>query len=186
MKPFQKEVNIQFVVILGWVFFFGLNHIINLIAPYKDYISLIFIPAGFKIVIYCLLKWRAFIGIFIGSILTGHYYLDDNLIHHIYIFAFLSALSPIIAIYIVNLISKFGDNLEFLTLSKVMLISFLYALISSFSHNTFLLGMNEVNFIEYHQDSLAMFIGDFLGAMIFLSLLSYFRKALIKISFKFI
>ena len=104
----------------------------------------------------------------------------------IYIFAFLSTLSPIIAIYIVNLISKLGDKLEFLTLSKVMLISFLYALISSFAHNTFLLSINEVTFIQYHQDSIAMFIGDLLGAMIFLSLLSYFRKELIKISFKFL
>ena len=186
MKSFQKELNIQLIIILGWVFFFGLNHIINLIAPYKDYISLIFIPAGFKIVIYCLLKWRAFIGIFIGSILTGHYYLDDNHTHHIYTFAFLSALSPVIAIYIVNLLSKLGEKLEFLTLSKVMLISFLYALISSFAHNTFLLSIHEVNFIQYQQDSIAMFIGDLLGAMIFLSFLSYFRKELINISFKFL
>jgi hypothetical protein len=67
-----------------------------------------------------------------------------------------------------------------------MLISFLYALISSFAHNTFLLSINEVNFIQYQQDSIAMFIGDLLGAMIFLSLLSYFRKELIKISLKFL
>ena len=186
MKSFQKELNIQLIIILGWVFFFSLNNLINLIAPYKDYISLIFIPAGFKVVIYCLLKWRAFIGIFFGSIITGYYYLDDNRIHHIYTFAFLSALSPIIAIYIVNLLSKLGDKLEFLTLNKVMLISFLYALISSFAHNTFLLSINEVTFIQYHQDSIAMFIGDLLGAMIFLSLLSYFRKELIKISLKFL
>ena len=56
MKSFQKELNIQLIIILGWVFFFSLNHLFNLIAPYKDYISLIFIPAGFKIVIYCLMK----------------------------------------------------------------------------------------------------------------------------------
>ena len=186
MRTFQKELNIQLIIILGWVFFFSLNNFINLIAPYKDYISLIFIPAGFKVVIYCLLKWRAFIGIFFGSILTGYYYLDDNHIQHLYIFAFLSALSPIIAINIVNLLTKLGEKLEFLTLSKVMLISFLYALISSFAHNTFLLSINEVNFIQYQQDSIAMFIGDLLGAMIFLSLLSYFRKKLIKISFKFL
>jgi hypothetical protein len=186
MKALQKEINIQLVIIFGWIFFFSLNNFINLIAHYKDYISLIFIPAGFKVVIYCLLKWRAFIGIFFGSILTGYYYLDDNHTTHIYTFAFLSGLSPIIAIYIVNLISKLGEKLELLTLSKVMLISFLYALISSFAHNTFLLSINEVNFIQYQQDSIAMFIGDLLGAMIFLSLLSYFRKELIKISLKFL
>jgi hypothetical protein len=186
MKAFQKELNIQLIIILGWIIFFGLNHLINLIAPYKDYISLIFIPAGYKVVIYCLLKWRAFIGIFFGSILTGYYFLDNNSTHHIYTFAFLSALTPMIAIYIINLLSKLGDKLEFLTLSKVMLISFLYALISSFAHNTFLLSINKVTFIQYHQDSIAMFIGDILGAMIFLSLLSYFRKELIKISFKFL
>lgn len=186
MKAFQKELNIQLIIILGWVLFFSLNHFINLLAPYKDYISLIFIPAGFKVVIYCLLKWRAFTGIFFGSILTGYYYLDDNHTTHIYTFAFLSGLSPIIAIYIVNLIFKLGEKLELLTLSKVILISFLYALISSFAHNTFLLSINEVNFIQYQQDSIAMFIGDLLGAMIFLSLLSYFRKELIKISLKFL
>jgi hypothetical protein len=185
-KVFLKFLELQIFITLGWCFFFSLNETLNLIGPYKDYISLLFLPAGYKIVLACLLKWQCFLGLFIGSIITGFTYLDNNLTQHIWFFSLFSAFSPILTVTIIDYFFNLGLKLSKINLQKMILIAALYAFICTALHNTYLLILGEISLIEYQQDSLAMFIGDITGAMLFLSILSYYRFPLIKLANRYL
>jgi len=178
--------ELQIVIALGWCSFFSLNEAVNLINPYKDYISLIFLPAGFKIVLACLLRWQCFLGLFIGTNITGFIYLDYNLTQHFWFFSIFSALCPILSVIIVDYFFNLGFKLSEIILQKIILIAALYAFISTAFYNTYLFGLGEISFIEFQQDSLAMFIGDITGAMLFLSILSYHRNSLIKLANRYL
>jgi hypothetical protein len=179
-------LELQIVIALGWCFFFSLNETLNLIGPYKDYISLLFLPAGYKIVLACLLKWQCFLGLFIGSIITGLIYLDYNLTQHLWFFSLFSAFSPVVTVIIIDYFFNLGFKLSEISLQKIILIAALYAFICTALHNTYLLMLGEISFIEFQQDSLAMFIGDITGAMLFLSILSYYRFPLIKLANRYL
>lgn len=186
-KVFLKFLELQIFIALGWCFFFSLNEALNLIGPYKDYISLLFLPAGYKIVLACLLKWQCFLGFFFGSIITGFTYLDNSLTQqHLWFFSLFSAFSPIVAIIIIDYFFNLGFKLSEINLQKLILIAALYAFICTALHNTYLLMLGEISLIEYQQDSLAMFIGDITGAMLFLSILSYYRNTLIKLANRYL
>ena len=185
-KIFYNAVKLQVIIVLTWIFFFSLNHFISFISPYKNYIALIFIPAGFKIVIACLLRWHCFPGLFIGSMITGLIYLDKSMHDHLWIFSLFSAFSPIVTINIVDNFLSLGYKLKEINLQKIILIAVLYGLVFSALHNTYLFWIEEISFIEFQQDSLAMFIGDFTGAMLFLSILSYYRENLIKLANRYL
>ena len=185
-KDLLKFLELQIFIALGWCFFFSINEALNLIGPYKDYISLIFLPAGFKIVLACLLRWQCFLGLFIGAKITGLVYLNYDITQYLWFFSLFSAFSPIVSVIIVDYFFNFGFKLSEINLQKIILIAALYAFISSAMHNTYLFGHGEISFIEFQQDSLAMFIGDITGVMLFLSILSYYRNPLIKFANRYL
>jgi hypothetical protein len=91
-----------------------------------------------------------------------------------------------VTVIIIDYFCKLGFKLSEINLQKIILIAALYALICSALHNTYLLGLGEISFIEFKQDSLAMFIGDITGAMLFLSILSYYRNPLNKLANRYL
>ena len=186
MKNLLKFSELQLLVITACLAFFSLNEALTSLLPYKDYIALIFLPAGFQIVLACLLRWQCFLGLFIGSIITGLIYLNESNNHHLWIFSFFSAFIPIIVVLVIDYLCNLGFELSETNLQKIILIAVLYALLSSLMHNSYLLWLGEISLIEYQQDSLAMFIGDITGALIFLTVLSCYRVPLIKIAYKYL
>ncbi len=186
MKNLLKFSELQLLVIIAWLALFSLNEALTSLLPYKDYIALIFLPAGFKIICACLLRWQCFLGLFIGSIITGLIYLNESNTHHLWVFSFFSALMPIIVVLMIDYLCNLGFKLSEINLQKIILIAVLYALLSSVMHNSYLLWIGEISLIEYQQDSLAMFIGDMTGTLIFLTVLSYYRAPLIKIANKYL
>ena len=86
----------------------------------------------------------------------------------------------------IDYLCNLGFKLREINLQKIILIAVLYALLSSVMHNSYLLWLGEISLIEYQQDSLAMFIGDITGALIFLTILSYYRNALIKLANRYL
>lgn len=182
-----KFLKLQILIIIGWIFFFALSEIINTFSHFKDYIVIFFLPAGFIITLACIFKWECFLGIFIGAIITGLIYLNGNHIcHHLCYFAIFTALSPIIAFLTVNSVTKLGSNLNEINLSTVIIIVFLFSLLSSLLHNGYLLMQRAINLMEFQRDIIIMFTGDFIGAMIFFTILAYFKEPLMKLVNKFI
>jgi glucose-6-phosphate-specific signal transduction histidine kinase len=175
-------IKLQLLIIAIWVLLFIFNGAINNLLYHNSYIAIIFIPAGFKITIACLLGKRVFWGLFVGSLITALLFLEEAMIKHALMFALLS----ILTIWLVNTFTPLGKKLQNLNLQKILLISVMYSIINSFMHNTYLLMSEGLTFEKYQADSLLMFTGDFLGSLIFLFLLSYYRKGIIRIIHKYI
>ena len=179
-------IKLQLLIIAIWVLLFIFNGAINNLLYHNSYIAIIFIPAGFKITIACLLGKRVFWGLFVGSLITALLFLEETMIKHALMFALLSAGSPILTIWLAKIFTPLGKKLQNLNLQKILLISVMYSIVNSFMHNTYLLMSEGLTFEKYQADSLLMFTGDFLGSLIFLFLLSYYRKGIIRIIHKYI
>jgi glucose-6-phosphate-specific signal transduction histidine kinase len=179
-------IKLQLVIIAIWVLLFISNKTINNLLYHNSYIAIIFIPAGFKITIACLLGKRIFWGLFVGSLITALLFLEDTIKTHAFIFALLSAGSPILTILLVNYLMSLGKKLQNLNFQMILIISVMYSIINSFMHNTYLLISEGLTLEKYQADSLLMFTGDFLGSLIFLFLLSYFKNGILKIIHKYI
>ena len=179
-------IKLQLVLVVIWVLLFIFNGAINNFLYHSSYIAIIFIPAGFKITMACLFGKKVFWGLFAGAMITAQLFLEDSMISHAFMFALLSAASPIFTILLVNYFMPLGHSLENLNFQKILLISAVYSIINSFMHNTYLLISESLTFEKYQADSVLMFTGDFLGSLIFLFLLSYYRKAILYIIRKYI
>ena len=179
-------IKLQLLIIAIWVLLFIFNGAINNVLYHNSYIAIIFIPAGFKITLACLLGKRVFWGLFVGSLITALLFLEETMIKHALIFALLSAGSPILSIWLVNIFMPLGKKLQNLNFHMILVISIMYSIINSFMHNTYLLLSEGLTLEKYQADSLLMFTGDFLGSLIFLFLLSYYRRGILKIIHKYI
>jgi len=181
-----NSIKLQLLIIAIWIMLFIFNGAINNLLYHNSYIAIIFIPAGFKITIACLLGKRVFWGLFIGSLITALLFLEETMIKHALIFALLSAGSPILSIWLVNIFMPLGKKLQNLNFHMILVISIMYSIINSFMHNTYLLLSEGLTLEKYQADSLLMFTGDFLGSLIFLFLLSYYRRGILRIIHKYI
>ena len=181
-----NSIKLQLVIIAIWVLLFIFNGAINNLLYHNAYIAIIFIPAGFKITIACLLGVKIFLGLFIGSLITALLFLEETMIKHALMFALLSAGSPILTIWLVNYLLPLGKKLQNIIFQKILIISVVYSIINSFMHNTYLLISEGLTFEKYQANSLLMFTGDFLGSLIFLFLLSYYRRSIMRIIQKYI
>ena len=179
-------IKLQLLIIAIWVLLFIFNGAINNLLYHNSYIAIIFIPAGFKITIACLLGKRVFWGLFVGSLITALLFLEEAMIKHALMFALLSAGSPILSIWLVNYLVPLGKKLQNLNFQKILVISVVYSIINSFMHNTYLLMSEGLTFEKYQADSLLMLTGDFLGSLIFLFFLSYYKNGILKIIHKYI
>ena len=174
-------IKLQLLIIAIWILLFIVNGSINNVLNHNSYIAIIFIPAGFKITIACLLGKRVFLGLFFGTLITALLFLEDAMIRHALMFALLSAGSPIFTIWLVNMLTPLGKSLENLNFQMILIISVVYSIINSFMHNTYLFLSEGLTVEKYQADSMLMFTGDFLGSLIFLFLLSYYRRGILKI-----
>ena len=181
-----NSIKLQLLIIAIWVLLFIFNGAINNLLYHNSYIAIIFIPAGFKITIACLLDKRVFWGLFFGSLITALLFLEETMIKHALMFALLSAGSPILTIWLVNYLMPLGKKLQNINFQKVLIISVVYSIINSFMHNTYLLMSEGLTFEKYQADSLLMLTGDFLGSLIFLFLISLYKKEIFKIISKYI
>ena len=179
-------IKLQFLIIAIWVFLFISNKAIVELLHHNAYIAIIFIPAGFKITIACLLGKRVFWGLFVGSLITALLFLEETMTKHVLMFALLSAGSPILSIWLVNYLMPLGKKLQNLNFQRILIISVVYSIINSFMHNTYLLMSEGLTFEKYQADSLLMLTGDFLGSLIFLFLISLYKKVIFKIISKYI
>lgn len=181
-----NSIKLQLIIIAIWVLLFIFNGAINNLLYHNSYIAIIFIPAGFKITIACLLGKRVFWGLFVGSLITALLFLEETMIKHALMFALLSGGSPILTIWLINYLIPLGKKLQNLNFQRILIISVVYSIINSFMHNTYLLMSEDLTFEKYQADSLLMLTGDFLGSLIFLFLISLYKKEIFKIISKYI
>lgn len=174
--------KLQLAIIFVWVLLFVSNGAFNSFLYDHPYIFIIFLPAGFKITIACFFGKRIFIGLFFGSLITALVFLDGAL--KVYfdnsavVYALISAGSPIFTMLLINKVMPLGEHLENLNIEKVLIISLVYSIINTLMHNTYSFLSGDIALEKYQMDSILMFSGDFLGCLLFLFIVSYFRKGI--------
>lgn len=157
------------IVAILWVVLFELNTLLfsSSISPY---ISFIFLPAGVRLIAVLLLKELGVIGLFLGALVTSFVNFSTARTVDIVLLSLISALNPYIAITFSKYCLKVDDVLSNLKVHQLFIISFIYALLNSLTHNLYF------HFTIAKHDDLVFFIGmmtgDLLGCLIILYLLS--------------
>jgi len=160
------------------------NGALNSLLYDHSYIFIIFLPAGFKIAIACLFGKRIFWGLFFGSLITALVFLTDDALkiyfdNNAFVYALISAGSPIFTMWLINNFMPLGEQLENLNIQKILTIAVVYSIINSLMHNTYSFLSESITFEKYQSDSILMFTGDFLGSLLFLFIVSYFRRGVL-------
>jgi len=174
-----KNYRIHLIIAISWLILFTFNYYLLAPLAYKSHINFIFLPAGLRIAFATIFRLEATIGLFIGSLLTGYFFLEDQYQSNILVFALLSTFSPIAAVYTVELFNNIGKQCEYLTIYSAIAISVVYASYCSFFHNFYVFIKYDLIYQEFLIDFAAMFFGDLSGAFIFLSILAILRKKIV-------
>jgi len=180
-----KNYRLHLVIAISWLILYTLNYYLLAPLEYKSHISFIFLPAGLRIAFATIFRLEAAIGLFLGSLLTGYFFLEGQYRSELLVFAMLSTFSPIAAVYTVNLFTNIGKQCENLTIYSAMAISVVYASYCAFFHNFYVFLKYDLSYQEFLTDFLAMFFGDLSGAFIFLTILAMLRAKIINFFMSF-
>ena len=167
---------ITVVVAFFWVLLYCLNHIIFRFTELTPITSLIFIPSGYKIAVVSVFRIRAWLGLFLGALITGYLFLNGFSWIDIVTFSFFSSTLPLIAFKLGEYWISLKSDLSNLRIKHVVLISLIYAVLNGYFHVTYRYrDLFMRNGIETHE-ILSMMVGDILGILIAMLILSKLSK----------
>ena len=175
-----KQYKLHLTIIIAWLVMYAVNYAVFNPLIYKSYISFIFLPAGIRIIfatIYCKEAW---IGLFLGALITGFLFLESSLQPYVLLFSAISATSPILAVYSINAVTPLGGQLEYLDIKKVIAISIIYGIYCGVFHNLAAFYLFDLSLQTFITDSFAMFIGDMTGSFILLTILANQRHRILQ------
>lgn len=167
------------IVGLAWVLLFKLNHILFFQLDESKLINWIFLPAGLRLIAILLFNFKGVVGLLIGALITS-IPMEMSFKHTIMI-CLISAFNPYFAFKVSNSLLKIKISLTGLTSRQLFLMSFIYAVFNSLSHNFYyyFFGITQ----EFLINTVKMFTGDLLGSLLMLYLLSLSIKLVRKIAF---
>ena len=146
--------------------FFKFNNWIFSDLVYRDGISWVFLPAGFRVILVLVLGLPGALGIALGS-----FYLDRDLIHSslslVLFNGLVSGLTPYAILKLLGNGQRSGALLQSLSPQRLLQFILVFAAANAFMHQLgwTLLGRAHVNMMV---DVWPMFIGDALGALLVL------------------
>lgn len=160
-----------FFVSLGWILTFAISYrLMMIIGDTPSHISIIFIPAGYKLLVSMILRWRSVPGLFFGSLFINHFFFPAHSVLDCVFLSAVSALSGILAIMILEYLFYKKNHILDLKLEKLTLIflSLSYGVTNSLLHTlTFkLTGIAMVRLA----DPFRMFVVDVLGVLVFIAM----------------
>ena len=177
--PILKQYKLHLIIIIAWWAMYIFNQTVFNPLIYKSHISFIFLPAGIRILFATIYLKQAWIGLFLGALITGFLFLDSDLQSYVLLFSAISATSPILAVYSVNALTPLGGQLEYLDIKKVVAISITYGIYCGVLHNLATFYLFDLSLQTFITDSFAMFIGDMTGSFILLTILASQRHRIL-------
>ena len=163
-----RFLHLTGVIALLWVVLYSINHTLLKVAEITPYVSLIFIPSGFKIACASIFRERSILGIFLGSLVTGFLFLKSFSLIDLESFSFLSAILPFIALLITEKILTIRTDLSNLCKKRIVLLSVIYAVLNGFFHVTYRYHVLFLRDAHKLYEFFAMAIGDILGVFLFM------------------
>lgn len=161
-------------VAVAWVVFYKLNFLAFSYFEKNQFVSLVFVPAGIRLVSVLLLEEYAVAGLFIGALMTSP--VSSNITECLVI-SFISAVNPYLATHMTKRLLNIDNLLNNLRAKELIFMGLFSALINCISHHLYFsldgLATSWSNFIN-------MFVGDLLGISIMLFLFSMTLKIIRK------
>jgi hypothetical protein len=168
-NAFESALTALAIVATAFLLFTGsfqVNQWLDGLMLYAPGVSLIFLPAGVKLLCILVGGVPAAVGIGLASVyLSLALWTDLPTISVVY-FAVLSVGSPSVAIYVINRYGGIGQELRHLKYWHVIALSALAALLNGFGHNLVYLWQGVTAPADFLAKSMAMVFGDFLGCFV--------------------
>lgn len=167
--------NVLLVAVAFFVAFI-LNDQAFKIFVLNDYVALIFIPSGVRIFSVLVFERSGALGVFIGSLLTSVLYLGLTDVELVVFSAAVASGTAFISRMACIHIFRLDTNFRNITLPKIFGVCVIFSIVSSLGHQSMYHAMGlGTNFTD---DVFNMFIGDIIGALIFLVASRYIALAI--------
>ncbi len=162
-RPTIKDAAAAAITALLWIGAFYLNESAFHSAEKTAFVSLIFLPAGVRILAVLMLGWPAAIGLFLGSLVTAApiWHLPAAIIP-----ALISALGPAASVFVGTRALRLRDDLQGIRVSQMALIAVADGLSNALPSNVFFWTQHRI--ATPWQDVAPMFVGDFVGTFVLL------------------
>jgi hypothetical protein len=164
-------------VALAWVLFFKLNAFVFSYFEKTEFVNLVFIPAGVRLVAVLLFDELGVIGLFFGALITSPSFSTN--INEAILISLVSALNPYLAVHITRRLLKVDHLLSQLNAKELVLMGLFSALFNCLSHHFY---FEFANLRASWADCENMFIGDIFGIGIILTLFVICLKLIRKCS----
>jgi hypothetical protein len=172
-KPIFKDAKIRWVdfliaLICGLVFAvsFNFNQYFDAYFVYAPGISLLFVPAGVKLLLLLIGRWPAYIGLLISGTYLGAGIWPDKTLYAVFLFAFVGLTNyAIVAMGFMKLL-RINASLDNLKYSHIVLFSLAASLLNGVVHNLIYIMHDVIITDELWTKSMAMTFGDFMGCFV--------------------
>jgi hypothetical protein len=174
------KLAICFVSFFLFVISFSVNEAFDSMALYMTGISLVFIPAGFKLL--CLLVGgeAAAVGLLLSSVYVSTRIWDKTGVMQMVYFAFAGVGSYYVAVRLVKKLMRIDDTLSNLRYLHIIILSAAASILNGTVHNVVYVWQDKVKSADYWANAAAMVVGDFLGCFVVVM----FFNACIDLAFK--
>lgn len=173
----QQLVNIRWshivvLVVAGMAFSlsFRLNQLLDDHFVYAPGISLLFIPAGVKLLLVLVGRLPAVIGILIVSVYLGSGIWPDKSMLTVFNFAFVSLMTYPLATYVVMRLLGIRRDLHNLRYWHIVALSLAASILNGIVHNIDYVIEGVIDSESQWSNTVAMILGDFLGCFVVVSL----------------
>jgi glucose-6-phosphate-specific signal transduction histidine kinase len=166
--PTIRQSDLFVALIAGLVFVgsFNFNQYFDEYFVYAPGISLLFIPAGVKLLLVMVGRLPAVIGILIVSVYLGAGIWPDKSLPTVFIFAFVSLMTYPLAAHFVMQALGIHSDLTNLRYWHIVALSFSASVLNGIVHNITYLWQGVIATEELWAKSSAMAFGDFFGCLV--------------------
>ena len=149
-------------VAIVWIMLYQVNRWVFSDAHLTGFISWIFLPAAIRMLAVMVGGWTGALGLFLGALLTNLMFTDLEVLNGM-ILAALSALGPLIAVYLCTRWLNLPNDLSGLDRSQLLVFAVAGAIFNVFPHNLYfyLTGISD----DAWSGVVPMFVGDLLGTL---------------------
>ncbi len=156
--PAARDAAAIALTALLWIGAFYLNAWAFSSAEKTAFVSLIFLPAGVRILAVLIAGWPAAIGLFLGSLVTATpiWHLPAAIIP-----GFVSSLGPAAAVFVGTRSMRLRDDLRGINVRQMAIISIADGMFNAIPSNVFFWMQHRI--ITPWRDIAPMFVGDLLG-----------------------
>jgi hypothetical protein len=170
--PEVRGSHIAIAVISGLLFSlsFRLNQYFDALFVYSAGISLLFLPAGVKLLAVLVGRWPAIMGLLVVGIYLGAGIWPDKPTSSIVYFAFVSLMTYPIATFGLMHLLHIHQDLRNLRYHHIVLLSLAASVLNGVAHNWLYLTQGVITSDELWRTSAAMALGDFMGCFFVVAL----------------